>query len=236
MATYPCVPDSADSHDIYEVFDVDTAKPWQVLSHYFPDKVGGRPAWLSLKPLPSYENLQCGRCKKPCVFLLQKYAPTESLHRTIFLFICRDPACCQPNSSDNLIVLRSQLPFDNDFYARQPPDEDYFDMSVDYPRADKFVSLCVVCGCAGSKQCGRCHQVTYCSREHQREDWLSGHKSVCSSSSNAGLLSQSEFRFGCGLTFSTMLCGAVYLQTKSSVFCTGNRLLLSISWTPSSTS
>jgi len=165
--------------DVYNLFEVDTSKPWQTLSHYFPDKVGGKPAWLSLKPLPLPELLKCGRCGKPCVFLLQKYAPKETLHRMIFVFLCRDPACCCRHASDNFIVLRSQLELINDFYPETPPDEDYFDMASDYPKASCHTRLCVVCGCAGPKLCGKCHKMSYCSKEHQISHWKAGHRSAC---------------------------------------------------------
>jgi len=165
--------------DVYNVFEVDTTKPWQILSHYFPDKVGGKPAWLSLKPLPSPEMLKCGRCGKPCYFLLQKYAPNDTLHRMIFVFLCRDPACCRPSDADNFVVLRSQLPFRNVFYSETPPDEEYFDMSAEYPKASGFTRLCVVCGCAGPKLCGKCHKMAYCSKEHQTSHWKAGHRSTC---------------------------------------------------------
>jgi len=173
--------------DVYNVFEVDTSKPWQTLSHYFPDKVGGKPAWLSLKPLPSPEALTCGRCGKPCSFLLQKYAPKETLHRMIFIFLCRDPACCSQNCSDNFVVLRSQLPFKNDFYPLAPPDEEYFDMSSDYAKASSYTPLCVVCGCAGPKLCGKCRRVAYCSKEHQTTHWKAGHRMACGETSQ-GLL------------------------------------------------
>lgn len=167
--------------DVYEVFDVDENKPWETLSHYFPDKVGGRPAWLVLDRLPPFNELKCGICGKPCVLLLQKYAPTENLHRTIFIFVCRDAKCCLKNDPRNFVVLRSQLPLDNRFYPLEPPDEDEFDMTSDYPRADKFTSLCVVCGCQGLKKCSRCKTATYCSQEHQKTHWLAGHKLLCCS-------------------------------------------------------
>lgn len=44
---------------------------WLLSSKYFPSKVGGKPAWLSLKDLPSSESLQCDLCKEPTVFLCQ---------------------------------------------------------------------------------------------------------------------------------------------------------------------
>ncbi|KAL0094525.1 hypothetical protein J3Q64DRAFT_1714719 [Phycomyces blakesleeanus] len=36
------------------------------------------------------------------------------------------------------------------------------------------------------KHCGQCQRVAYCSRECQKEHWKSGHKTVCSSTSNGG--------------------------------------------------
>ena len=36
-----------------------------------------------------------------------------------------------------------------------------------------------MCGAYGSKKCGQCHQVSYCSREHQVEDWKIGHQEIC---------------------------------------------------------
>jgi len=178
--------------DVYNVFEIDTTKPWQTLSHYFPDKVGGKPSWLSLKPLPSPEMLTCGRCGKPCSFLLQKYAPIESLHRMIFIFLCRDPACCCQNTSDNFVALRSQLPFKNDFYSEAAPDEEYFDMSSVYPAASRYSRLCVVCGCSGPKVCGKCHRMAYCSKEHQTKHWKAGHRTTCGDTSRGAL----EFQLG----------------------------------------
>jgi len=97
----------------------------------------------------------------------------------IFIFLCRDPACCRRHAIDSFIVLRSQLELINDFYPETPPDEDYFDMSSDYPKASCHTQLCVVCGCAGPKLCGKCHKMSYCSKEHQTSHWKAGHRSAC---------------------------------------------------------
>jgi len=205
--------------DVYNVLEVDTTKPWQMLSHYFPDKVGGKPAWLSLKPLPSPEALKCGRCEKPCVFLLQKYAPTETLHRMIFIFVCRDPACCRQDATDNFVVLRSQLPLKNEFYRETPPDEEYFDMSSDYPKPGRFTRLCVACGCAGPKLCGKCHRMAYCSKEHQTSHWKVRHRSACGRTSE-GLCSRS-------LTiYTSSYCTQLFVLIVYEVFHATNILLM----------
>ena len=92
---------------------VEKVENWRLLSHYFPSKVGGKPSWLSLKPLPASDQLKCQKCNKPCVFLCQIYAPdsnhTFSFHRTLFVFICKYPKCCVRNTSGNIRVFRSQL-------------------------------------------------------------------------------------------------------------------------------
>ena len=47
-------------------------------------------------------------------------------------------------------------------------------------RPKRLPSLCIVCGVRGSKCCGSCRSVHYCSKFHQMHDWKSGHKRVCS--------------------------------------------------------
>ena len=159
---------------------VEKADKWKLLSHFFPSKVGGKPAWLYLKNLPKIDELTCPDCQKPCIFLLQIYCPlgdkANCFHRTLFIFTCKTSSC---SGSNKFHVLRSQLPRINEFYSDQPPNEDDYDGDSDYPSASKFQNLCRVCGCAGNKNCSRCHETTYCSREHQVLDWKAGHKSSC---------------------------------------------------------
>lgn len=50
---------------------LEEAEPWRLLSTQFPSKVGGKPAWLSQKGLPSLPELQCEKCRLPMAFLLQ---------------------------------------------------------------------------------------------------------------------------------------------------------------------
>lgn len=160
---------------------IEETQPWRLYSHLFPSKVGGKPAWLCLDPLP--DSLKCNVCGKTCIFLLQVYAPDESkstcFHRTIYIFICRSSDCFSVNESSNFIVLRSQLPRQNRFYSADPPDEDNFDETTVYPNANQFHSLCIVCGWLGAKTCSQCKTAKYCSKEHQTLHWKGGHKEFC---------------------------------------------------------
>lgn len=49
----------------------EAASSWTLVSHLFPDKIGGRPAWLALKHLPKSSDLICPCCQQPMSFLLQ---------------------------------------------------------------------------------------------------------------------------------------------------------------------
>ncbi|KAG5878757.1 hypothetical protein JTB14_012127 [Gonioctena quinquepunctata] len=161
--------------------------PWQVESRLFPSKVGGKPAWLNLDNLPSAEKLQCKKCQNTMIFLCQLYAPYEediqqsfdhylnNFHRMLFVFVCRNPKCCERNNTDNIKVFRSSLQRDNKFYSYDPPeDKPMPDFSL-----EKWVKLCNICGCLSEKQCSKCKEAHYCSREHQVLDWKEGHKKEC---------------------------------------------------------
>lgn len=97
--------------------------PSVLSSSYFPSKVGGKPAWLDPQELPRPESVSCGKCRSPLIFLLQVYAPLSdgendsTFHRSIFLFMCKDPKCHQENGSKCFRVLRCQLPKVNNFYS-----------------------------------------------------------------------------------------------------------------------
>lgn len=113
--------------DQIDIGFVEKCEPWKLESRFFPNKVGGKPAWLDLKDLPSAKHVECKICKNPCTFLCQIYAPYENndnaFHRTIFIFICKNDTCCKSNENGNLQVLRSQLRRDNKFYPLEPPEE-----------------------------------------------------------------------------------------------------------------
>nr|CAD7595515.1 unnamed protein product [Timema genevievae] len=171
-----------NKHDrIVDVGYINSCVEWRLGSRFFPSKVGGKPAWLDLKHIP--DNLKCKECGKPCVFLCQVYAPIEDVescfHRTIFIFVCRDPICCKENSSANFKVFRCQLKRRNNYFSFNPPIE----KATWQPdvRAEHFLKLCAVCGARGQSHCGKCRKVNYCGREHQTLDWKAGHRNTCAS-------------------------------------------------------
>ena len=102
-----------------EVGLVEVAEDPELLTTpHFPSKVGGKPAWLDRVHLPHPEDVACGACRKPMTFLLQVYAPVPvdesapdgaEYHRTLFLFMCRDPSCHGVGVSKSFKVLRCQL-------------------------------------------------------------------------------------------------------------------------------
>ena len=104
--------------------------PELLTSPFFPSKVGGKPAWLDIRDLPAPDSLACRVCGKPPVLLLQLYAPIPerpcAFHRSLFVFICKDPSCHQHQGSKAFRVLRCQLPRVNDFY-QQDTDNDVAD-------------------------------------------------------------------------------------------------------------
>lgn len=100
---------------------VEQEASWHLDSYLFPDKVGGRPAWLALDHLPS--DLHCPHCHQHMVFLLQLYSPIDDkddcFHRTLFVFMCKNGKCFLPQEgakSQPFRVFRSQLPKDDPFY------------------------------------------------------------------------------------------------------------------------
>ncbi|CAH1970636.1 unnamed protein product [Acanthoscelides obtectus] len=161
---------------------------WKLQSRFFPSKVGGKPAWVRLDSVPDADQLQCRKCGDPTIFLLQLYAPfdgrahipaesvTKNFHRSLFVFICKNPDCCIRNNSDNVRVFRSSLPRKNKFYPFEPPD----DIPDPLFSMENWTRLCRVCGCYASKKCSRCRVADYCSRTHQVHDWKY-HKKECGS-------------------------------------------------------
>ncbi|KAM4596191.1 programmed cell death protein 2 [Fundulus diaphanus] len=181
---------------------LEEAEPWRLRSSQFPSKVGGKPAWLSQRGLPSHSDLECEKCGLPMVFLLQVYAPISgqdrSFHRTLFLFCCKTPECYSHNDSRCMKVFRSQLSRKNEFYSYDPPpdgetpnasEEDSSLLSV------SGVKLCWVCGCPGNKACSRCHTVTYCGRHHQTVHWKHSHKKECLSTEAPAAAAAAAFLF-----------------------------------------
>uniref|UniRef100_A0A3Q3WXJ0 MYND-type domain-containing protein n=1 Tax=Mola mola TaxID=94237 RepID=A0A3Q3WXJ0_MOLML len=165
---------------------LEEAESWCLLSPQFPSKVGGRPAWLGQRGLPSLPELECEICRLPMAFLLQVYAPISgqerSFHRTLFVFCCKTNECYTCDDSRCVKVFRSQLPRRNEFYSYDPPPEDEPPSNSEPDRGVLPVSgvkLCWVCSCPGNKACSRCHTVTYCGKHHQTVHWKHTHKKEC---------------------------------------------------------
>lgn len=161
---------------------------------HFPSKVGGRPAWLDLKSIPSPDELKCDHCQDQLTFLLQLYASLdqpESFHRTIYLFVCPNETCNKPNDNSNFRVFRNQIPRRNDYYDYHPVPEDAKKIDEAQP---KF-KLCTVCGCRGPFNCAKCKSVSYCCKSHQKIDWKAGHKEQCGQDGGTGTMSGSLVQF-----------------------------------------
>ncbi|XP_053316150.1 programmed cell death protein 2 [Spea bombifrons] len=168
---------------IAELGFLEETEAWRLVSSQFPSKCGGRPAWLGEAGVPGPTEIQCGVCGKPLVFLLQVYAPCPgSFHRTIFIFCCRDAKCHGAGENRCFKVFRNQLPRRNDTYSYNPPPENAPPDGATCPsfQLKCGTRLCRVCGCLGPQKCSRCHNVNYCSKEHQLMDWKVQHKNVCS--------------------------------------------------------
>ncbi|XP_059162826.1 programmed cell death protein 2-like [Physella acuta] len=170
-------------------FAEDDQDPRLLCSHFFPSKIGGKPSWLSLSPLPEPDVLRCLKCNGMTIFLMQVYAPLQmrddTFHRTLFLFVCPNASCCDAGNAANFKLFRSQLSLVNSFYSKDPPSEEISkeeDLNK-FPHAGHYHTLCQVCGIKGNKKCSQCKKTYYCSKEHQVYDWKDGHKKSCSQDS-----------------------------------------------------
>lgn len=153
---------------------------WMSKSKFFPSKCGGWPSFLILNPILGYEQLACSKCKRTMRFLLQLYAPIDSIdeafHRHLFVFVCGQTEQC----ANEVRLFRCQLPRTNNFYSEDPPDYEQDSENYD-PNPTKFGnSLCQICGIKAPKRCSNCLKTHYCSKEHQIIHWKKGdHKKIC---------------------------------------------------------
>lgn len=172
----------------------------------FVSKVGGKPAWPDLRTLPIEQS--CKKCGKPLVFLLQIHSPLSTCGqeraedvpedpRTLFLFMCRELKCHSPGDSGCFQVLRYESggsefgPNDlspsldactssTSTHTNMVPIAPHCDSSkVKSWSHEDTSSLCAVCGGRGTKRCGNCRTVNYCSKHHQIHDWKLGHRKNC---------------------------------------------------------
>ena len=157
------------------------------------------------------------------MFLAQVYAPDDDdeggtrviketcYHRTIYIFLCITPLCNKKNSNENFCVLRCQLARKNEFYPPIDPPEDP-DWKKDLV-VTKFTKVCMVCGCLGTKLCGGCRKVNYCTKDHQVLHWKNGHKMLCKECKFLLLIPL----FTCLLYFSVLIL-AVCVEGEDSMF------------------
>lgn len=190
----------ADAHDepVHLGFGnpVDVDELYRLRSQFLPlGKIGGKPSWLNPKHLPKTTDLQCKVCEKPMCFLMQVCAnggesdPPHAFHRTLFLFVCRNPACSRQNDSSNLKAFRCQLPRANDFYSFDGPMDPDFGDVPDARALTDGPPLCQICGCAAAKKCGKCQVARYCSQAHQVIDWPT-HKLECAQAATDGSINE----------------------------------------------
>ena len=180
---------AAMDENVTELGFAEKVDSYKLQSVFFPSKIGGKPAWLSHKNIPSLDEIKCSKCGGVMVFLLQVYAPRDgqldAFHRMIYVFMCRNSNCSEENSNISFKTFRNQLPRENEFFDFEP-------VSADAKRDDvlpvveglkeKWGGMCNVCGYKADKKCSACKDVDYCSKDHQVLDWKNGHKYSCSGS------------------------------------------------------
>lgn len=125
--------------------------------------------------------------------------PESSFHRILYVFSCKNGLCHQPTttqetqtSSDNkvevvpskvvngvskaFVVIRAQLPEENDFYKFSENDDKWI---LEENKKVKKSNTCEICGLFASKRCSACTSVHYCCKDHQLLDWNLGHDKQC---------------------------------------------------------
>jgi pre-rRNA-processing protein TSR4 len=150
-------------------------------------KIGGAPSWLDPKEIPKNAALRCTVCARRNVengqekkegtllrFLTQIYSPADketgnknAFHRSLYVFCCPHAICSSAeNVHESVVVLRSQLPKENEFYPiKCDPDEgESWDK---HKSATWEVNLCVMCGQRASGRCPTANQ-WFCCKDHQR--------------------------------------------------------------------
>ncbi|KAJ2992989.1 programmed cell death protein [Globomyces sp. JEL0801] len=147
-----------------------------------PNKVGGKPIWLN----PTNPTKQiCSFCNFPLPLLLQIYAPEDypanAFHRIIYVFCCKNGLC--HSKGFGLQVLRYQMEKENDIYDLEGVLKNSIRIENNQLKSisiHKDIGFCEVCGMSATSTCGNCHQIRYCTKEHQTIHWKE-HKPYCKS-------------------------------------------------------
>jgi pre-rRNA-processing protein TSR4 len=144
-------------------------------------KHGGKPSWLNPRDIPK-EPLRCKLCSERnggngtlLRFLCQIYSPadaetgnSDAFHRSLYVFCCPNETCSTAdNMHESVVVLRGQLPKNNDFY---PDDCDNDDVVQSWKKHNLSAWKINACICCGQRATGRCPstQTYFCSKEHQK--------------------------------------------------------------------
>mmetsp|Transcript_8050 Transcript_8050/g.15166 ORF Transcript_8050/g.15166 Transcript_8050/m.15166 type:complete len:481 (-) Transcript_8050:14-1456(-) len=155
-------------------------------------KIGGKPSWLNPRDIPKTAPLRCSVCQRrniktgcedveatPLRFLLQIYSPADSetgneeaFHRSLYVFCCPHPICSSlENAHESVVVLRGQLPKENEFYPIEcddDDDEEEQDVMWKNHKSDEWgVNLCAICGQRATGRCPASKQ-WFCCKTHQR--------------------------------------------------------------------
>lgn len=73
----------------------------------------------------------CQRCNSRLTFICQIYCPVdekpEAFHRMLYIYACLKGKC--KDSTEAVRVFRCQLPQENRYYSKNPPNYDLLDMS-----------------------------------------------------------------------------------------------------------
>ena len=143
-------------------------EPYFLTSKFFPSKIGGKPAWLSLKNIPSIKSILCKKCNTQRIFLMQVYAENDKeccFHRTLFIFVCKSEKCNSNGEHGSFVVFRSQLAQVNDFYSTEPPNSE--DEEEEECNEDKSKpTVCHLCGIYTNRKSPSSNNY-YCTAEHQ---------------------------------------------------------------------
>lgn len=69
-------------------------------------KIGGKPFWVN--SLPPEEFTRCKECNRQMVLLLQLFAPADTLHRLIYVFLCPRKRCVNRKNAIKILLFSTE--------------------------------------------------------------------------------------------------------------------------------